>query len=147
MIKIKEVSDIITPMAYDCEQHVNYYEFREVIDAWEATRLLSFMGYHTPSDQGGHGPSCEYLQRMIDKGEAFVVGTNVIDHTDDEALAGIDIEEGQHVIGIVTWHPIKDDVEAEEPPDQEYDPAVEGVGSPLYDDQQSHVTDNPPERG
>ena len=101
MIFIREVHEIARPGNRGSERTVEIRDFKEVIDVWEHSRILSFGGYMTPVDKGGCEESCEYLQGLLDKREPFVLAVGLMD-PETEDITG-ELEEGEHGVSIITF--------------------------------------------
>ena len=143
MIFIRQIEETAYPTNMGSERTVEIREFKEVIDVWEHSRVLSFGGYMTPVDKGGYEESCKYIKWLLDSRQPFVLAVGLMDH-ETEDITG-DIEEGEHGVTVITFQAIEDyewESYLVEPPDQERDPAIEGVGNP-YDYNEEELPDDP----
>ena len=144
MIFIREVHEITRPGNRGSERTIEIREFKEVIDVWEWSRVMSFSGHMTLVDKGGCEESCEYIQGLLDSKEPFILAVGLMDH-ETEGITS-DLEEGEHGVIVITFQAISaEEYESHvtEPPDIEYDPASEGVGDPYNYDESTPVYDLP----
>ena len=96
-MKLKLTHNLIVHPPIALNHDLSDFNWTEIVDCptpmdlWEYGRVQSFCGYLTTTDFGGSKESLPEIEKLLEKGDAFVIATANIDPNADETLKKLDI--------------------------------------------------------
>ena len=111
-MKVKVSHRLIVPTFHTLNNDLSDFNWTEIVecpdamDLWEYGRIQSFCGYLTTTDFGGSKESLPEIERMLEKGDPFILAASNINPKSDDKLTEIGLDEDDQIVAVLMIEPL-----------------------------------------